>query len=86
MIDQVVTRLFGGTLSRIWIDLLVLSRLIPQQAEAEWEKHCRHILLSCINSMEALSLEMLSYSLSLSNLHEHKLRSVLEEMEALKQI
>jgi len=86
MIDQVVTRLFGGTLSRIWIDLLVLSRLIPQQAEAEWEKHCRHILLSCINSMEALSLEMLSYALSLSNLHEHKLRSVLEEMEALKQI
>ena len=86
LIDQVVTRLFGGSLSRIWIYLLILSRLIPEQAEAAWEEQCRQILLGCIDSMEALSLEMLSYALALPSLEEHTLRSVFEEMQALEQI
>jgi hypothetical protein len=86
LIDQIITRLVGGTLSRVWIYLLILNRLIPSQAEAAWEGQCRKILLGCIDSMEALSLEMLEYSLALPNLKDHNLRSVLEEAETLEQI
>lgn len=77
--DQVVTRLFGGTLSRIWIYLIVLGRLIPEKAEAAWEKKCKQIIQECINSMEALSLEMIEYTMNLQSLTEHKLRSVRED-------
>lgn len=86
LIDQVVTRLFGGTLSRVWIILLTISRLIPPDAAKAWEERCRIILISCIDSMEALSLEMLIYALGIADLEEHNLRSVLEEAETLEQI
>ena len=59
---------------------------LREQAEAAWEEQCRQILLGCIDSMEALSLEMLSYALALPSLEEHTLRSVFEEMQALEQI
>lgn len=86
LIDQVVTRLFAGTLSRIWIYLLILTRLIPQEVEAAWEEHCRQILRRCIDSMEALSLEMLAYALALPSLEEHTLQSVFEEKQGVGQV
>ena len=77
--DQILVRLLGGSMTRIWIVISTISRLIPENNKEQWNIKSRDILHSCINSMENLSIEALQYSLSIKDLSQHKLKSFYEE-------
>ena len=77
--DQILARLLGGSISRIWIFISIISRYVPNQNKAMWEKASVRILHSCIDSIEKMSIEMIQYSLSIDNLEDHKLQSIYPE-------
>ena len=77
--DQILVRLLGGTLSRVWIYMSIISRLIPNQEKDKWEQESKRILCCCIDSIESLSLEMLQYASSIKNLEDHVLQSILRK-------
>ena len=71
--DQILTRLLGCSITRIWIYISTISRLVPDNKRDIWEQKCQEILESCIDSMEHLSIEMLEYSLSIDKLDDHSI-------------
>ena len=77
--DQILTRLLGSSITRIWIFISTINRLVPDNKRDMWEQICKKILKSCIDSMECLSIEMLEHSLSIEKLEDHRLQSVYPE-------
>jgi hypothetical protein len=76
--DQVLPRMFAGTLSRIWFLILKVDECLQFSSEVEqreWESKAHSILNQCLESMEKLVLEMVNYVENLEKLGDHQLRS-----------
>lgn len=78
--NQILPRMMAGTLGRVWYLIMLLDARMHNatgQQHEKWEAKCRHILITCIDSMEQLTLEMVAYVEELSDVTEHNLKSTI---------
>ncbi|MFM8524162.1 MAG: hypothetical protein ACKOCM_00830, partial [Cyanobacteriota bacterium] len=78
--DQVLPRMMAGSLGRVWYLVLVVeARLgeLTSQQRRHWQSTASTILNACIDSMERLSFELVTYVGQLEAVERHQLQSVL---------
>lgn len=76
--NQILPRMMAGTLTRTWYFILTINErmhALTDRQRRQWEAKCREILITCIDSMEQLTLEMVAYVEELGEVSEHQLKS-----------
>jgi hypothetical protein len=76
--NQILPRMMAGTLGRVWYLIMILDarmHITTGHQNEKWEAKCREILMTCIDSMEQLTLEMVAHIEDLSDVAEHTLKS-----------
>jgi hypothetical protein len=76
--NQILPRMMAGTLGRVWYLIMILDarmHITTGRQNEKWEAKCREILMTCIDSMEQLTLEMVAHIEDLSDVAEHTLKS-----------